>query len=101
VRGDVLARLGRHDEAEQALRAEIAAFPAHAKAYASLAIVKALQGRPLAESRDVLESMYKVRPSTEAATLAVRALEFIGDAEGAAAWRRRTPAAAGDAGRAS
>ena len=57
VRGDVLARLGRHAEAEKALREEIQAFPSHARAYASLAIVTALQGRPLAESRSLLVEM--------------------------------------------
>ena len=88
VRGDVLARMGRHAEAEAALKTEIEAFPAHAKAYASLAIVKALQGQPVGESRRVLEDMYRVRPGAEAAKLAARALEFIGDAEGAAVWRK-------------
>ena len=89
VRGDVLARLGRHAEAESALRAEIQAFPSHARAYASLAIVTALQGRPLAESRRLLEHMNQAAPGAGSRSLAARALEFIGDGEGAAAWRQK------------
>jgi len=89
VRGDLLARLDRRAEAEAAFRAEIAAFPTHARAYASLAIVKALQGRPLAESRELLEQMHRARPGEGSALLAAKALDFIGDAAGAEAWRRR------------
>jgi tetratricopeptide (TPR) repeat protein len=89
VRGDVLARLGRHGEAEAALRAEIQAFPNHARAYASLAIVRALRGAPLAESRLVLVEMNRAAPGPGSVALAARALAFIGDEEGAAGWRRR------------
>jgi hypothetical protein len=95
VRGDLLARLGRHAEAEAAFRAEIAAFPGNARAYASLAIVSALQGRPLAESRALLETMQRARPGNETALLAAKTLDFIGDAPGAAGWRRRAGALEG------
>jgi choline-sulfatase len=88
VRGDVLARLGRYPEAEAALRAEIRAFPRHARAYASLAIVSALLGRPLAESRRIVADMHRASPGPHTASLAARALAFIGDEAGAAGWRR-------------
>jgi len=94
VRGDVLARLGRHHEAEAALRAELAAFPGHARAYASLAIVSALTGRPLSDSRRILEDMNRAAPGARSAALAARALAFVGDAAGAAAWERRARGAA-------
>jgi predicted Zn-dependent protease len=77
VRGDVLARLGRHAEAEAALRAEIRAFPGHARAYASLAIVGALSGRPLAESRRILKDMNQAAPGARSAALGEKALAFI------------------------
>ena len=93
VRGDTLARTGRHEEAETALRAEIQAFPRHARAYASLAIVTALRGRPLAESRRVLEDMNREAPGPGSRDLAARALDFIGDKDGAAEWRRGALAA--------
>ena len=84
VRGDVLARLGRHAEAEAALRAEIEAFPTHARAYASLAIVSALSGRPLAQSRRILDDMSRRAPGPRSEALAARALAFIGDNRGQA-----------------
>ena len=93
VRGDTLARLGRHEEAETALHAEIQAFPSHARAYASLAIVTALRGRPLAESRRVLEEMNRAAPGPGSRDLAARALDYIGDRDGAAGWRRGALAA--------
>jgi arylsulfatase A-like enzyme len=89
VRGDVLARLGRHAEAERALRAEIAAFPRNARAYASLAIVVALRGGSREECREILETMARARPGADTARLAAKTLDFVGDAEGARAWRRR------------
>ncbi len=93
VRGDVLARLGRHEQAEAALREEIRAFPNHARAYASLAIVRALRGAPLAESRSVLVLMSRAAPGPGSSELAARALAFIGDEDGSAGWRRRKPPA--------
>ena len=73
VRGDVLARMGRHAEAEQALRAEIQRFPSHARAYASLAIVRSLQGAPLAESRQLLADMSRAAPGAGSRELAAKA----------------------------
>jgi len=83
VRGDVLARLGRHEAAEAALRREIAAFPGHARAWASLAIVRALSGAPRAESRALLAQMQRAAPGPAAAGLAARALGFIDEATAA------------------
>jgi arylsulfatase A-like enzyme/Flp pilus assembly protein TadD len=71
VRGDALARLGRHAEAEAALREEIRLFPGAARAYASLALVVALQGRP-DEAPGILEAMQRARPGPETARLAAR-----------------------------
>jgi choline-sulfatase len=88
VRGDVLARLGRHLEAEAALRSEIRAFPGHARAYASLVIVSALLGRPVSESRRIVTEMNRASPGAHTAGLAARALAFIGDEAGAAQWER-------------
>jgi arylsulfatase A-like enzyme/Flp pilus assembly protein TadD len=72
VRGDALARLGRHAEAEAALREEIGHFPGTARAYASLALVVALQGRP-EEAPGILEAMQRARPGAETVRLAARA----------------------------
>jgi tetratricopeptide (TPR) repeat protein len=72
VRGDALARLGRHAEAEVALREEIRGFPGAARAYASLALVVALLGRS-DEAPQILEAMQRARPGPETARLAARA----------------------------
>jgi tetratricopeptide (TPR) repeat protein len=84
VRGDVLARLGRHAEAEAALREEVRAFPRHSRAWASLAIVRALRGAPLAESRGLLEAMTRAAPGPGSTALAARALTFIAGGDEAA-----------------
>jgi tetratricopeptide (TPR) repeat protein len=85
VRGDALARLGRHSEAEAAFREEIRQFPGSVRAYASLALVVALQGRA-DESAGILEAMQRARPGPETARLAARARALMnggsGDAPG-------------------
>lgn len=89
VRGDALARLDRTAEARRALAAEVAADPGHLRAWASLALVSALEtGRP-AEAGAVLESMYRANPRPAAAALAVRTLRFMGETAAAAAWKGR------------
>ena len=75
-------------EARRKLREEIQAFPNQARAYASMAIVMALKGRQLAESRGLLVEMNRKAPGPGSRSLAARALEFIGDNEGAAGWRQ-------------
>ncbi len=83
VRGDALARLGRHAEAEAALREEIRQFPGGARAYASLALVVALQGRA-DESAGILEAMQSARPGPETARLAARARALMNGGRGGA-----------------
>jgi arylsulfatase A-like enzyme/Tfp pilus assembly protein PilF len=90
LRGDVLARLGRYSDAEASFRTEIRAFPRDTNAYTSLAVVLATTGRPN-EVRDLLEAMVRANPSRAAALQAAKALDFLGDREGANAWRGWTP----------
>jgi arylsulfatase A-like enzyme len=91
VRGDALARLGRHAEAEAALREEIRLFPQEARAYASLALVVALLGRPQ-ESPAILEAMERANPGPETRRLAERALAFMNGGAGRPAGSPRRPA---------
>ena len=92
ARGDALARLGRHAEAEAAFKKEIAAFPLNTEAHARLAIVYALQGRTKADVGEVFEAMYAASPRRETALLAARTLASLGDAPRATLWRQRAAA---------
>ncbi len=89
VRGDALARLERTAEARQALAAEVAANPGHLRAWASLALVTALETRQPTDASAVLESMYRANPRPATAALAVRTLRFMGETAAAAAWKGR------------
>jgi arylsulfatase A-like enzyme/Tfp pilus assembly protein PilF len=86
-RGDLLARLGRAAEAEQEFRAEIAAFPADTRPYASLAVLYAAQGKD-EPAVDALRRMVAVNGSPGAYAEAVKTLRVLGDPAGAAALLR-------------
>ncbi len=87
--GDALARLERYPEARAAFETEIASFPDNTQAYARLAIVLAIEKRAAREVRAVLERMLLRNPGREAALLAAKTLESIGDRAAAAQYRRR------------
>jgi tetratricopeptide (TPR) repeat protein len=88
TRGDVLARLGREREAEDALRAETREFPENFDAWSRLALVYASAGRK-EEFRQVLSEMTNRVPTPAAFDAAARVCEIIGDREGARRWRAR------------
>jgi tetratricopeptide (TPR) repeat protein len=92
LRGDALARLGRHAEAAAAFEEEIRHFPRNVQAYTRLAIVYGLQRRTVKDVDRLLEAMVAANPSRETIELAARTLESMGDAQGARAWRRRSSA---------
>ena len=94
LRGDLLARAGRTGEAEAAFRSEIDRFPRHSQAYANLAVLYASLRR-FSEIEPLLQAMVAARPEREVFLLAAETAERLGDTEGAAAWRRRAPAAEG------
>jgi arylsulfatase A-like enzyme/Tfp pilus assembly protein PilF len=86
-RGDLLARLGRDPEAEREFLAEAAAFPADPRAYASLAVLYASEGRG-GEAVDALRRMVAANGSPAAYAEAVKTLRVLGDPAGAAALLR-------------
>ena len=88
LRGDLLARLDRPEEAAAAYRREIAAFPRHLQAYANLAVILMIQGRS-AEANELLEQMARSNPHHGAFLLAAKTLEAFEDRQGAARWRQR------------
>jgi len=89
LRGDALARLGRHAEAAAAFEREIADHPGNVQAYARLAIVYGLLRRTYGDVDRLLERMYKAAPSATTAGVAAETLEIMGDSRGARAWRQR------------
>jgi arylsulfatase A-like enzyme/Tfp pilus assembly protein PilF len=87
VRGDLLARLGREEDAERAFLREIEHFPADTRPYASLALLYASQSR-LQEAIGALRRMVDKNGSPAAYAEAVRTLRVLGDDRGAAALLR-------------
>jgi choline-sulfatase len=88
LRGDLLARLDRPEDAAAAYRREIAAFPEHLQAYANLAVILMIQGRS-AEANELLEQMARSNPHRGAFLLAAKTLDVFEDRQGAARWRQR------------
>jgi choline-sulfatase len=88
IRGDVLARLERYDEAVAAFRREIEHFPGHQQAYANLYLVYMVTGRPR-EAQQAIEAMVRANPGERTMLFAARTMEALGDTSGAARWRRR------------
>jgi pentatricopeptide repeat protein len=88
VRGDILARLQRDAEAEQAFRREIEGFPADLRTYSSLAALYASEGRS-DEAIAVVRQMVEANGESPAAFAeAVKTLRVLGDAQDAAALLR-------------
>ncbi len=92
LRGDVLARLGRPADAEQAFRREIADFPADPPAYSRLALLYASEGQPDAAVA-TLRALVEGQGSPAAYVTAVKTLRILGDPRSAAALLRRALAA--------
>jgi choline-sulfatase len=88
LRGDILARLDRPDEAMADYRREIAQSPDHLQSYANLAVIELILGDRNAAMK-TLEEMAKKNPHHGAYSLAAKTLEAFGDKRGAAEWQGR------------
>ena len=86
IRGDILARLGREQEAEEAFLTELQTFKKNRQAYANLALLYASQGRNR-EAAQTLQRMLQEAPDARSYYLAARTLEILGDKRGAEALR--------------
>jgi len=93
TRGDILARMGRNDEAETAFREEIAEFPRTTDAYVRLALLLASQHR-FNEIEPTLEAMVKASPMPATYMLAAKEMRDLGNEAGARAFRQRGEALA-------
>ena len=78
--GEALLRLGRVRDAEESFRAETEAYPDNLRAWASLAIVVAGQGRTV-EAGEVLNLAKKTNPGKAMSNLAKEALQVIQQGE--------------------
>jgi len=88
TRGDVLARMGREKESEEAFRKETHDFPENLDAWTRWALLHASQGH-IDEFRRVLEEMVSRMPSSRSFETAARISAGVGDREGAARWKKR------------
>ena len=86
LRGDLLARLDRPEEAIAAYRREIANSPDHLQSYANLAVIYLIENRT-ADANAVLRDMCAKNPHGGAYSLAAKTLTAFGDRAGAARWR--------------
>jgi arylsulfatase A-like enzyme len=86
-RGDLLARLDRPADAEQAFLREVRAFPADTAGYTRLAVLYASQGRGDA-AVGALQTMVQSQNSPAAYVAAVKTLRILGDPQQAAALLR-------------
>jgi tetratricopeptide (TPR) repeat protein len=84
-RGDLLARLGRPDEAEREFRTELADYPKAADAYASLIMLYATQRR-LDEATKLVFEAVKANPQPHTYAVIAETLAAIGDMNGAMFW---------------
>jgi arylsulfatase A-like enzyme/Flp pilus assembly protein TadD len=91
TRGDILARMNRIAEAEDAFRREIAGFPRDRQAYANLTVLQLLQGKHDAASA-TMELLVRTNPSRENYELAATTFSELGATDLAASWRRRAAA---------
>jgi len=87
-RGDVLARLGRNEEAEREFRAEIRDFPHKARAYSSLILLLSTEGR-LEEATKLVFEAFKAAPGPHTYTIIADTLVSIGDERGALFWAQQ------------
>lgn len=88
VRGDVLARMNRVAEAEQAFLTEIRNFPKDRQPYANLAVIYLLQGR-VGDAEKTMESLVRANPSRASFELAATTFEELGRPDLARSWKKR------------
>jgi len=88
LRGDILARMDKPDEAIAAYKSEIAASPEHLQSYANLALIYFIEGKKR-EGNATLDLMARRNPHRGAYALAAKTLDVVGEKQTAARWRKR------------
>jgi arylsulfatase A-like enzyme/tetratricopeptide (TPR) repeat protein len=85
LRGDLLARLGRNEEAAAAFRQEIALAPADARAYQSLIVLLLTEGRG-EQATPLVFQLIDRAPTAENFAAIVETMKTVGDMNGARYW---------------
>lgn len=85
LRGDLLARLGRNEEAERALRQEIALSPGDARAYQSLIVLLVSEGRGDDATRLVFQ-LIQAAPTAANFAAVAETVGTLGDRTGSRYW---------------
>lgn len=88
LRGDVLARMGRVDEAEQEFRREIALFPDDPTAYKNLVLLLVAAGR-VGEGTQLIRDLVTASPTPPSYIAVCHVLETLGDKGGVRYWARQ------------
>ncbi|HEX3071937.1 MAG TPA: sulfatase-like hydrolase/transferase, partial [Thermoanaerobaculia bacterium] len=88
LRGDLLARMGRNAEAEDALKQEIALSPGDVRAYQSLIVLLVSEGRGDEATRLVFQLMNTAPTAANFAAIA-ETLKTLGDGNGSRYWASR------------
>jgi choline-sulfatase len=91
VRGDILGRMNRYDEAIAEFNQEIALFPRNRQAYANLYLIYLLRNDEKTAD-GVMNQMVAANPGTASLLFAANTVAALGDAKGAAEWRRKAAA---------
>jgi arylsulfatase A-like enzyme/tetratricopeptide (TPR) repeat protein len=88
LRGDLLARLGRSEEAEQALKQEISLSPGDARAYQSLIVLFVSEGRA-EEATRLVHQLIGAAPTAANFAAIAETLKTLGDVNGSRYWAAR------------
>ena len=88
LRGDMLARLGKPKEAEQALRAEITLSPGDPRAYQSLIVLLIAEGQAQ-EATPLVYQLIERAPTATNFAAVCETMKTLGDKNGMRYWARR------------
>jgi arylsulfatase A-like enzyme/Flp pilus assembly protein TadD len=88
LRGDVLARLGRTDEAASAFMEEIRLFPEEPRPYKHLVLLYVAEGR-IDEATKLIHQLVNASPTPLAYLAVIDVLDTVGDERGVRFWSHR------------
>lgn len=88
LRGDVLARLGRVEDAERDLRQEIKLFPEEPLAYKNLVLLLVASGR-ISEGTQLIRQLIAQSPTPPSYLAVCHVLGTLGDTRGVRYWARQ------------